>query len=240
MIDGEKRQFPSTQWSLIVRAADADPAEREKALSEICILYWPPVYAFIRMRGKSPADAEDLTQGLFAELLERGDFCKMDPGRGKLRTYLLTATKNFLVSDYRREHRAKRGGHAVLLSIDALEAEERCLIPALADNLAPDRLFDRQWAISLMEAVVGELSEEYGSRGKSGLFEALRPFIQVDGEPKAQKELAAKLGISEQALRVAIHRLRQRYAEALRRAVKATLGPEESVENEMMTLLAAF
>lgn len=240
MIGGEKRQFPTTQWSLIVRATDTDPVEREKALSEICMLYWPPVYAFIRMRGKSPADAEDLTQGLFAELLERGDFGKMDPGRGRLRTYLLTATKNFLVSDYRREHRAKRGGHAALLSIDSLEAEERCLIPALADNLAPDRLFDRQWAISLMEAVVSELSEDYADKGKSRLFEVLRPFIQVDAEPKDRKELAEELGISEQTLRVAIHRLRQRYAEALRRAVKATLCPEESVENEMAILLAAF
>ncbi len=225
---------------MVARLADSDEGARHQALDEICELYWPPVYAFIRCRGKSPADAEDLTQGLFAELLERGDFGRADPLLGKLRTYLLTAATRFLASDWRHQHRQKRGGRSVLLSIDALRAEARCAIPEPVDGLSPDLAFDRHWAISLMEAVVAELAETYGKKDRAELFAAIRPFIQVDREPDNQRDLAASLNMSEPALRVAVHRLRQRYAATLRETVRSTLGPEESVEEELEALLSAF
>lgn len=232
--------FPTTQWSLIVRAAAADPAEREKALAEICTLYWAPVYAFIRSRGHSPHDAEDLTQGLFAELLERNDFAKADSNHGKLRSYLLTSATNHLHSAHRRETRQKRGGGAVVLSFDTVDAESRCLIPEPVDALTPDRVFERQWAISVMESVVSILAQRYADKGQAELFNTIKPFINTTEGTTAQALLAGQLGMTEQALRVAIHRLRQRYGEVLRQTVKATLGSGENVEEEIACLMAAF
>lgn len=232
--------FPTTQWSLIVRAAAADPAEREKALAEICTLYWPPVYAFIRSRGHSPHDAEDLTQSLFAELLERNDFAKADSNHGRLRSYLMTATKNHLHSAHRRENRQKRGGGAVMLSFDALDAESRCLVPEQVDEMTPERVFERQWAITVMENVVAHLADRYARKDQAILFDALKPFINIGTTATPQSELAQQLGMSDQAFRVAVHRLRQRYAEVLRQTVKSTLGPDEDVGEEISRMMQAF
>ncbi|MBK8039225.1 MAG: sigma-70 family RNA polymerase sigma factor [Verrucomicrobiaceae bacterium] len=234
------KPFPTTQWSLIMRAAAVDPADREKALAEICELYWPPVYAFIRSRGNSPHDAEDLTQGLFAELLERNDFARADANHGRLRSYLLTAASNHLNSAHRRENRQKRGGGAVLLSFDAVDAEARCLIPEPMDDLTPDRVFERQWAITVMEGVVSLLAQRYADKGQTELFNALKPFINTTESLSPQTELAQRLGMTDAALRVAIHRLRQRYGEVLRQTVKTTLGHGENVDDEIACLMAAF
>ncbi len=232
--------FPTTQWSLVVRAASTDPAERETALAEICARYWPPVYAFIRSRGHSPHDAEDLTQGLFAELLERNDFARADASHGRLRSYLLTSATNHLASEWRRQRRLKRGGNAVLLSIDATDAEKHCLIPEPVDELSPDRVFDRQWAITVMEQVVRGLEERYEKKGQLELFHALKPFINLSEVPAAQGDIAQRLGMTSQAFRVALHRLRQRYADHLRETVCDTIGKDESVESEIGHLMQAF
>lgn len=241
MDEGNSRlkPFPTTQWSLIVRAAADDPAERDRALAEICTLYWPPVYAFIRSRGNSPHDAEDLTQGLFAELLERNDFARADANHGRLRSYLLASACNHLTEAHRHKHRLKRGGHDVILSIDAESAELCCLIPEPRDEMSPDRVFERQWAITVMEGVVTALQERYEQKGQGALFQALKPFLMASAAAP-QAELAETLGMSAQSLRVSLHRLRQRYAELLRQAVKNTLGPKESVEDEIAHLMAAF
>lgn len=242
MDEGNSRQqpFPTTQWSLIVRAAADDAAEREKALAEICALYWPPVYAYIRSNGSSPHDAEDLTQEFFAVLLKRNDFAKADAAHGRLRSYLLTAAKNHLHSEHRREHRQKRGGGLDILSFDVGDAEGRCLIPEPVDHESPDRVYERQWAITVMEGVVSALAQRYAEKGQSELFNTLKPFINVSEGTTPQTELAHQLGMTEQALRVAIHRLRQRYGDILRQTVKATLGHGESVEEEIACLMAAF
>jgi len=232
--------FPTTQWSLIVRAASDDPVDRDRALAEICTIYWPPVYAFIRSRGNTPHDAEDITQGLFAELLQRNDFAKTDAAHGRLRSYLLTSTKNYLNSEHRREHRLKRGGDAVILSIDAVAAESRCLIPELVDEKTPDQVFDQQWAITVMEELVHQLQARYADKNQAALFTSLLPFIQAHGSPPSQRQIATELNMTEQALRVAVHRLRQRYAELLRQIVKSTLGAGESVEDEIAHLMSSF
>lgn len=232
--------FPTTQWSLIVRASAADPVERETALAEICSLYWPPVYAFIRSRGNSPHDAEDLTQGLFAELLERNDFAKADANHGKLRSYLLTAAKNHLISVHRRDSSQKRGGDALPLSFDALDAEGRCLILEPMDDLTPERIYERQWAITVMETVVADLAARYAKKNQTPLFEALKPFIMSSSSLEPQASLAARLGIGDSAFRIAVHRLRQRYAEGLRKVVKSTLVADENVEEEITHLISAF
>lgn len=235
-----QRPFPTTEWSLIVRAGAEDPVERAKALTEICTHYWPPVYAFIRSQGYSPHDAEDLTQAFFGELLKRDDFAKADASRGRLRNYLLAAAKNQLHSARRDGRRLKRGGGVPVLSIDARDAEGRCLIPEPIDHFSPEKVFDRQWAITVLEQVVNALAARYEAKGQTRLFEALRPFITPTGCAPPQSQLARDLGMSDQALRVAIHRLRQRYGELLRETVRATLGREESVEEEIRHLLASF
>lgn len=234
------RPFPTTQWSLIERVGAEDPVEREKALTEICTHYWPPVYAFIRSQGNSPHDAEDFTQAFFEELLDRNDFAKADASRGRLRNYLLAAAKNQLNSAHRNGKRLKRGGGVPLLSIDAQDAEGRCLIPEPVDDSSPEKVFDRQWAITLLEHVVDALAARYEAKGQARLFEALRPFITTNESTTPKSQLARDLGLSDQALRVAIHRLRQRYGELLRETVRATLGREESVEDEIRHLLASF
>jgi RNA polymerase sigma factor (sigma-70 family) len=241
MDEGNSRlkPFPTTQWSLIVRAAADDPADREKALAEICTLYWPPVYAFIRSRGNSPHDAEDLTQGLFAELLGRNDFARADANHGRLRSYLLAAACNHLTEVHRRKHRLKRGGYDVVLAIDAEVAELCCLIPEPTDDMSPDRVFERQWAITVMEGVLTALQERYEKKGQGALFQALKPFLMATSAAP-QAELAEELGMSAQTLRVSLHRLRQRYGELLRQTVKNTLGPQESVEEEIAHLMSAF
>ena len=232
--------FPTTQWSLLQLAGGEDPEKRQRALAEICQLYWPPVYSFIRSRGHSEHDAQDLTQGLFEELLKRNDFAKADHHHGRLRSYLRTAAKNHLASDYRHQHQLKRGGNATIQSIDTSDAEARCLTPELVDTLTPDRVFDRQWAITLMENVIQKLRQRYEEMGKSDLFDALRPCILTTLPPNTQTGLAGRLGLSEQALRVAIHRLRQRYAVVLRQVVKSTLVPGQDVDEELAFLMETF
>ncbi len=234
------RPFPETRWSLVVRAGGKDDPEQHRALADLCALYWPPVYAYIRSQGHAPHDAEDLTQGFFAKFLERNDFSRTDSSRGKLRSYLLASAKHYLSTERRDAGRLKRGGGAVHFSIDAAAGEARRAFVEPADDLSPDRLFDRQWAISLLEAVVGTVEASYRESGQEAVFAALRPFIQSGGEPAGLAAIAGSLGMSENALRVAIHRLRQRYAKALREAVADTLAEGEDPAAELRQLMASF
>lgn len=223
-----------------MRVAAADPVEREQALAEICALYWRPVYAFVRSRGYPPHDAEDLTQGLFARLLEHNDFAKVDSAQGRLRSYLLTAAQHFLITEHRRGQSLKRGGGAVLLSLDAEKAEVECLIPEPADEMTPERVFDRQWALTVMESVVRDLEARYAEKGQAELFAALKPCLLTTVESSRAAETARHLGLTEQAVGIKRHRLRQRYAEMLRKTVRATLGTRGDVEAEIRHLLQAF
>lgn len=236
----QDKSFPTTQWSLISRARNADPKVQHEALSEICQLYWPPVYAFIRSRGYSPHDAEDLTQDFFAELLNHNDFAKANVGMGRLRSYLLTAIKNHLASEYRRNTCLKRGGTKVILSLDADSAETRCLIPQPLDEMTPEKVFERQWVITLMERVVVDLESIYAVKKQEALFIALKPYIMTTSRSMPQADIAEKLGMSEAALRVAVHRLKQRYANLLRQTVKSTLGEDENVETEISHMMTVF
>lgn len=245
MDSGKSRppNFPTTQWTLIERAAAADPAERKQALEEICTLYWPPVYAYIRARGNAPHDAEDLTQDFFAELLHRNDFAKADAGIGRLRSYLLTSVKNHLASAHRHGSRLKRGGGVEVLSIDAASAESRCVIPEAVDELTSERVYERQWAITLMEGVVTALERKYTAKGQAALFHALKPFISAAASTSSQPAggtAAQQLGMSDTAFRVATHRLRQRYADLLRQTVRATLGCGGDAEAEIRHLMTVF
>lgn len=234
------RPFPETRWSLVLRAAESGNPDQHRALADLCALYWPPVYAYIRSQGHNPHDAEDLTQGFFASFLERESFSQTDPARGKLRSYLLASAKHHLASERRDAGRLKRGGGAFHFSIDATVGEARCAFVEPSDDLSPDRLFDRQWATTLLETVIVKVESSYREAGKAKLFEALRPFIQSGGDMNGLAGVARSLGMSENALRVAIHRLRQRYGKALRETVSDTLAEGEDPEVELRYLMSAF
>ncbi|SKB00625.1 RNA polymerase sigma-70 factor, ECF subfamily [Prosthecobacter debontii] len=236
----QAKPFPTTQWTLIYRVAHEDPQVREHALSEICELYWPPVYAFIRSRGYAPHDAEDLTQGFFAKILTRNDLARADMQTGKLRSYLLTAIKNHLNTEYRRDESLKRGGGKIILSLNREAAESRCLIPEPIDELNPEKVFERQWTITIMESVVTSLEALYASKNQTQLFEALKPYIITSTEQPPQAEIAHRLGMTESAIRVSIHRMRQRYAELLRQIVHSTLEQGEDVDAEISHMMASF
>jgi RNA polymerase sigma-70 factor (ECF subfamily) len=235
-----RKAFPTTRWSLIVQVKSDDPMARGLALSEICKKYWPPVYAFYCSCGCSRQDAEDLTQGLFLSLIERDNFAKADAGKGRLRGYLLKAAQNHLRDARRHGCCQKRGEDMPPLPLDFSAADARCISLGPANTDTPERVFEKQWAISLMENVVAELEETYKARGQGAAFRVLSPYIVAHAARPPHAELAASLGISPLSVRVAIHRLRQRYADIFRRTVGATLEPGESVEEEISRLMAVF
>lgn len=231
-------RFSTTQWSLVLAAGAAQSSEGEAALARLCTLYWYPLFAFVRRQGHSADEAEDLTQAFFARLIEKGDISDADRSRGRFRSFLLASCKHFLSNQRDRERTLKRGGGHEAISIDVAAAEARYQ-RALAHDETPERLYDRQWTLTLLETVVAQLKEEYAANGNVRLFDALRPFITGDGEGDAYASVAAGLDMSEGAVKVAVHRLRRRYREALREHVADTVGSLQEVDDEMRYLLAS-
>jgi RNA polymerase sigma-70 factor (ECF subfamily) len=229
-------QFPQTRWSIVQRARSDEPtAETRRALEDICSGYWLPIYAFIRRSGVRPVEAEELTQE-FLLRLSQGDFLDhADRERGKLRTFLLGCVKHFLASQRRTANRQKRGGGVAPVSIDQAVAEHGYAAEP-ADDLTPDAIFERRWAKSLMEQVMAALAAEMDKEGKRALFDALLPFTHLEAKPATLEETAAKLGMNEAAVKMAISRLRGRLRDRLREAVAETLGPDDDLEAEMMHL----
>jgi len=238
--DSRFRPFPTTRWSLILKVAGGDEEDREDALAEICGLYWPPIYAYIRNQGRAPHDAEDLTQEFFARFLDQDHFARPESERGRLRSYLLSSVRHFLANEHRKETRQKRGGSVQHLSIDAAEGETRYHFLIDSENLSPDQIFDRQWAACLLESVLRKLDRQYRESGQAELFTRLNPYIRSDIAPPAQSEVAVELGMSNGALRVAIHRLRQRYRKLLLEELLATVESEGDLAEEMEHLKAVF
>lgn len=229
--------FRTTRWSLVL-ATGAGDEKAALALDELCQLYWSPVYAFYRQRGRSPEEAEDLTQGLFLHLLANGDVQKADPVRGRFRSYLRTCAGNFAASQAREAVAQKRGGGARRLSIDT-GSVEGSLAREIAGGESPEQIFERQFARSLLGKVLDDMAADAMSRGKGETFAALRGYLEgSDGPPFAAK--AAQLGMSEGAVRVAVHRLRDRFRELLLVEVRHTLADPEDAVDEIDQLLAAL
>lgn len=242
MPEGNSRfkPFPTTRWNLISRVSATDPVERGRAIDEICELYRPPVRAYIRNLGHSPHDSDDLVQEFFLRFLKNDSFQRPDPKRGSLRRYLRTAVKRFLAEENRRGSRQKRGGGGSPRSIDGNPGLARELAGEIEGSPAPDRAFEIQWAATLLENVLQRLEEYYRQSGQESLFGHLGPYVRIDAAAPEQKELAAHLGISEATLRVAIHRLRQRYRKLLLDEIAATLAPGDDVEEELSYLRSLF
>lgn len=222
----------------MTRAARTDP-DGARALDELCSIYWPPVYALYRRLGLDADAAGDLTQGLFAELLARGDLGRADPARGRFRAYLASCARHFLANERNRDRALKRGGGLRPLSLD-LAGEESRLRLEPADQRDPAACFDRRWAEVLIESALAGLEEAERAAGRGASFELLRPVLDGDPPPAPWASLAERLGCSEGALKVAAHRLKQRFRERLTTAVRDTVAEADEVGHELAVLLRAL
>jgi RNA polymerase sigma-70 factor (ECF subfamily) len=231
-------QFATTHWSLVLAARDRAEPGADEALAGLCSLYWYPLYAYVRRRGHGADEAHDLTQEFFARLLERDFLAGVDRGKGKFRAFLLAACSHFLANERDRVRAKKRGGGRAILSLSAADAEGRYSAEP-ADALTPEKLFERRWAMALLQQVMTRLRDEFEAKDKGRLFDRLRGFL-VGEKGAGYRQAADELGLSEGAVKVAVHRLRQRYRELLHAEIGRTVGAPEEVEEEVRALFAAL
>jgi len=231
--------FVTTRWTHVLAAGRKSSPQADVALEELCRCYWYPLYAYVRRHGQSKEDAEDLTQAFFERFLQKNYLEGLSSERGRFRAFLLASLKHFLANEWDRAGRQKRGAHATHLSLDWRDADTRYQLD-LRDDLSPDKLYDRAWAVALLERVVGRLRDECAAEGKAELFVQLKPLLMADKSAIPYPQAAAALGISEEAARVAVHRLRRHYRKLLREEIAQTLAEPAQVEEEMRTLFAAF
>ncbi|HXP59125.1 MAG TPA: sigma factor [Dongiaceae bacterium] len=232
--------FATTHWSVVARAGAATTVESTAALDRLCRQYWQPLYYFVRRRGYNEPDAQDLTQGFFARLLEKGSIEAADRQRGRFRTFLLTALGNYLANEWDRANRQKRGGGQHFLSLDEAVSAEAGYQLLPRDTATPDRLYDRRWAHGLLEAVLRRLRQEFDARHGGGRFEVLKEFLFADRGEVSYADAAARIGLSEAATKSAIYRLRQRYGELFADEIAQTVTRPEEVDDEIRHLLAAL
>ena len=233
------REFNTTHWTL-VGAAQSDQASRTQArtaLEALCRAYWYPLYAFVRNRGYASADAQDLTQSFLARFIDSGGFASADRERGRFRTYLLGAMKHFLANEWHRARRLKRGGAVTFLEWDALAPEARYALEP-QHTTDPDTAFDLQWALELTARAREALRLEWVARGKGPIFDTLQ--ASLSGDLPGPGNIAKRLGMTEGAVKVAVHRLRQRYREHLRAGIAETVASESEIDDEMRHLIAVL
>ena len=232
-------QFATTHWSVVLSARDDRATQAQASLAKLCQAYWYPLYAYVRRQGHSAHDAQDLTQDFFARLLEKNSLEQVRREKGKFRSFLLASLKHFLANEWDRARALKRGGGLELISLDGDSAETRYgLEPAHGETA--DKIFDRRWALTLLDATLIRLREEFAAEGKTKLFETLKLTLTAERGTTPYAELATKLGLSEGAVKVAVHRLRQRYREVLRAEIADTVGTAGEVEEELRHLFAAL
>ena len=232
-------QFNTTHWSVVLLAGQSQAPQADAALEKLCRTYWNPLYAYVRRQGHSPHDAQDLTQEFFARLLEKRYLKLATQERGRFRSFLLKSLKHFLINDWVRGQAQKRGGGQKVFSLDD-EAAERSYLQQPSDQLAPESLYDRRWALTLLEQAMERLGTDYAAAGKRSLFERLKPLLTTEGSSESYRELSAPLGISESAVKVAVHRLRQRFRELVRAEVGQTVATPAEVDEELRFLMAAM
>jgi RNA polymerase sigma-70 factor (ECF subfamily) len=223
---------------MINAAGDASTESADAALAELCQIYWPPLYSYLRRRGHDTEDAQDLTQGFFARLLERQDFRSADPARGRFRAFLLTALKRYAINEHERAVTARRGGRHTRLSLDFEEAERTYAVDRRNDD-TPDRVFDRKWAGIVIDRALERLRNECGDTHTSAVTAALLPYLTDAGGLPPYRAVALDLGLTEGAIKVAVHRLRQRFGAVLRAEIAETVMAEEDVDGEMRDLIRA-
>jgi len=231
--------FVTTHWSVVVSARAGDSPQSAAALETLCRAYWYPLYSYLRRQGRAPHDAQDLTQGFFARLLEKDYLQAAAREKGKFRTFLLVAFKRFLANEWDREHAQKRGGFTPVVSIDQELAESRFAAEP-AHSIQPDVLFDRQWAVTLLDQTMRQLQAEYVASGRAKLFEYLQSCLAREESALPYAEIATRLNLTEAAVKMAAHRLRARYREILRAEIAHTVSGPEEIEEEIRHLFSSF
>jgi RNA polymerase sigma-70 factor (ECF subfamily) len=236
---GRAAHFATTHWSVVLAAGEESSPDSDHALGQLCQSYWYPLYAFARRQGHSPSDAQDLTQGFFAQLLEKKYLARADPKRGRFRSFLLASLKHYLANEWDRQHAQKRGGQSPQLSFDEVEAENRFVQDSRAP-LTPEMLFDRQWALTVLDQALARLRSEFVSAGKGAVFNVLKTALTGEADGLAYAESAARLQMSEGSIKVTVHRMRQRFRELIRAEIAQTLIDASQVDEEMHHLLSAL
>jgi DNA-directed RNA polymerase specialized sigma24 family protein len=231
-------RFASTHWSMVLAAGQRDSPDSDQALATLCRVYWYPLYAYARRRFDRPDEAQDLTQGFFAELLEKEYLQAVDPQRGKFRSFLLTAFKHYLAKERDRAAALKRGGGRRTVALDFQAGESRYLLEP-ADHVTAEVIYERRWALTLLDQALIRLRQEFTSAGKVGLFEGLKQALTGDGQMKSHAQIAVDLDMTENAVKVAVHRLRKRYQEVLRAVIGETVASPDEIEGELRDLFAA-
>jgi len=234
--DGRPRLFPATQWTVVLAAGGTPSPESAAALERLCSSYWYPLYAFVRRSGHSPPDAEDLTQEFFARLLEHNWIAHADRHKGRFRSFLLMAVKRFLAKEWDKGKTLKRGGQVRLVPLQ-LDAAEIRYTREPADTRTPEQVFEKQWALTLLESVLSRVREDYARDDKGALFQALEPCLIGSRDTQPYAALGAQLGMTEGAARVAVCRLRERYRECLKAEIAHTVASPAEVDEELRHLL---
>lgn len=227
-------RFQTTHWSVVLRAGQG----AEEALVKLCRIYWLPLYRYSRRRGHAVHEAQDLTQEFFAHILSNRAFATVAPSRGRFRSFLLVALKHFLDNEWHKQRALKRGGGQHLISWDELAHGDRETLEPAADT-TPEKNFDREWALTLLQRVMKQLEKECKVAGKEELFRVLQPYL-TDAGDKSYQDLATELGISEGSVKVSVHRLRRRFGELVREQVERTVANPTEVDNEIRELFAAL
>jgi RNA polymerase sigma factor (sigma-70 family) len=239
VVPGAGGGFPTTRWSMVLSAGEGSLPNAQAALERLCRAYWYPLYAYVRRQGRSVEQAQDLTQEFFARLMQKDYLRCPDPARGRFRSFLLTSLKRFLINDWEKGRAAKRGEGQPLFSWDQRETETRFLAEP-ADQSTPEKAFEQRWALTLLEQVLGRLREEFMALGQADRFERLKDLLWGEKDAPPYAGVAAELGLTEGALKVAVHRLRQRYRELLRAEVADTVARPEEVDDELRHLIAVI
>jgi len=234
-----RARFATTRWTMVLAAGRRSSPDAARALEDLCRAYWYPLYAYVRRRGHAKADAEDLTQAFFARLLEKDFLRAAAREKGRFRTFMLVAFQRFCANEWDRARAQKRGGGQVILSLN-LDTAERRYHAEPTDELSADRIFERRWALTLIEQTIARLRREYETAGKGGDFDQLKTFLTADSGEIPYAQLVEKLGQNEGALRVAVHRLRKRFRELFRQEIAQTVSSPDEIEGELRHLLSAL
>ena len=236
-----RRSFPTTHWSLVIAGGENRSPEGRRALDVLCRLYWPPVYSYVRSTGHDAESARDLTQGFFARLLEKGDLRQADRTRGRFRSFLLASVAHFIANEWDRERAQRRGGGRTLASLDIEDAEAK-YGASLAVSQTPETIYEKQWALTLLEHALARLEEEMSKSSYARHFPRFKPYLTLEGGDVSYRDLAGELGMSEPSIKVAIHRMRRRFGALLREEVARTLdGPSRAeVDDELRYLFSVM
>ena len=232
-------QFTTTHWSVVLTAAEGSGTVSAEAVAQLCSAYWYPLYAYVRRKGYEASDAQDLTQEFFARFLEKHSVGTVDRRKGKFRSFLLASLEHFLAKEWTRAHRLKRGGGKTFVAWDGCDPEERYRLEPAHTETA-EHTYERRWALAVLEQAMARLADEYAGAGKGPVFAALQPFLSGDEGSVSYPNLARQLEMGEGAVRVAVHRLRQRYGDAVRAEIARVVPRPEDADDELRHLFAAL